>query len=59
MFAWETNVTAVKVLLFTASDLAYLGISNFLEEISSISDSIVFLYLFALITEEGFLISPC
>src|SRR5574341_801379 len=36
-----------------------LGISNFLEEISSLSHSIVFLYLFALITEESFLISPC
>ena len=36
-----------------------LGISNFLEEISSLSNSIVFLYFFALITEEGFLISPC
>ena len=35
------------------------GISNFLEEISSLSHSVVFLYLFALITEEGFLISPC
>ena len=35
-----------------------LGISNFLEEISSLSYSIVFLYFFALITEEGFLISP-
>ena len=36
-----------------------LGISNFLEEISSLSDSILFLYFFALITEDGFLISPC
>ena len=36
-----------------------LGISNFLEEISSLSHSIVFLYFFALIGEEGFLISPC
>ena len=35
------------------------GISNFLEEISSLSHSVVFLYFFALITEEGFLISPC
>ena len=35
-----------------------LDISNFLEEISSLSHSIVFLYFFALITEEGFLISP-
>ena len=36
-----------------------LGISNFLEEISSLSHSIVFFYFSALITEEGFLISPC
>ena len=36
-----------------------LGISNFLEEISSRTHSIVYLYFFALITEEGFLISPC
>ena len=33
-----------------------LGISNFLEEISSLSHSVVFLYLFALISEEVFLI---
>ena len=36
-----------------------LGVSNFLEEISSLSHSVVFLYFFALTTEEGFLISPC
>ena len=36
-----------------------LDILNFLEEISSLSHSVVFLYFFALITEEGFLISPC
>ena len=35
-----------------------LDISNFLEEISSLSHSIVFLYFFALITEEYFFISP-
>ena len=35
-----------------------LGIFNFLEEISSLSHSVVFLYFFALIAEEGFLISP-
>ena len=35
-----------------------LGISNFLEEISSLFHFIIFLYFFALITEEGFLISP-
>ena len=29
------------------------------EKISSLSHSIVILYFFALITEEGFLISPC
>ena len=33
-------------------------ISHFLEEISSLSHSMVFLYFFALIFEEGFLISP-
>ena len=36
-----------------------LGISNFLEEISSLSHSVVFLYFLGLITEEGFVISPC
>ena len=34
------------------------GISNFLEEISSLSHSVVVLYFFALIIQEGFLISP-
>ena len=32
---------------------------NFVEEMYSLSHSIVFLYFFALITEEGFLIYPC
>ena len=36
-----------------------LGISNFLEEISSFFLFYYFLYFFALITEEGFLFSPC
>ena len=36
-----------------------LGISNFLEEIPKLSHSVVFLCFFALITVEGFLISPC
>ena len=36
-----------------------LGISNFLEEISNLSHSVVFLYFFALVAEEGFLISSC
>ena len=34
-----------------------LGIANILKEISSLSHSIVFLYFFALISEEGFLMS--
>ena len=33
------------------------GISDFLEEIFSLSHSVVFLYFFALIAEEGFLLS--
>ena len=36
-----------------------LGISNFLEEISSLSHSIGFLYFFTLMAKEGFHISPC
>ena len=36
-----------------------LGICNFLEEISSLSHSVVFLSFFALIAEQGFLISSC
>ena len=35
-----------------------LRVSNFLEEISSLSHSVVFLYFFALIAEEGFFLSP-
>ena len=35
-----------------------LGISDFLEEIYSLSHSVVSLCFFALITEQGFLISP-
>jgi len=36
-----------------------LGISNFLEAFSSLSNSTVFLYFFALIVEAVFLLSPC
>ena len=39
--------------------ICFLGISNFLEEVSRLSHSLVFLYFFALIAEEGFLISSC
>ena len=52
---WSISVVYCAHLFMKCS----LGISNFLEEISSLSLSIVFLYFFALITEEGFLISPC
>jgi len=45
--------------MVTAALKCSLGISNCLEEISSLSHSTVFLYFFALITEEGFFISPC
>ena len=51
----KNTVVACHFLLQKCS----LGISNFLEDIYSLSHSIVFLYFFALITEEGFLISPC
>ena len=33
-----------------------LGVSNFLDELSRLFCSVVFLYFFAWITEEGFLI---
>ena len=36
-----------------------LGTSNIPEETSSLCHSVVFLYFFALIAEEGFLISSC
>ena len=36
-----------------------LGMSNFLEEMSSLPHCVVSLYFFALITEEVILISPC
>ena len=51
-------VHTVSVLYWTHLCMkCSLGISNFLEEISSLSHSIVFFYFFALITVEGFLIS--
>ena len=41
--------------LFPSLNKCSLGVSNFLEEISSFSHSLVFLYFFALITEKPFL----
>ena len=46
-------------VIYCAQVYFSLVISNFLEEISSLSYSILFLYFFALVTEEGLLISPC
>ena len=37
----------------------FLGISNFLDEISSLLHFVAFLYFFALLAPEGFLLSPC
>ena len=48
-------MTTGKTIVLTRR--CFLGISNFPKEISSVSHSIVFLYFFALITEEDFLIS--
>jgi len=53
----QTNLGLLESL--TSLHEMSLSISNFVEEISSLSHFIVFLYLFALIAEEGFLISPC
>ena len=58
----SASVRSLPFLFFIEPILEWnvsLGISNLLEEISSLSQSLVFLYFFALITEEGFLISPC
>ena len=60
-FISSASVRSIPFLSFIVPIFAWcsLGISNFPEEISSLSHSIVFLYFFALITEKGFLISPC
>ena len=57
---------AEEGLLIVSSDLGLRrtgpqthGISNSLEQISSLSHSVVFVYFFALIPVEGFLISCC
>ena len=54
----------VRLILFLSFIVPILAwnfpfVSNFLEEISSLSHSVVFLYFVALITEEGFLTSLC
>ena len=55
----SASVRSLPFLSFIVPILAWnvcsLGTSNFLEEISSLSYTIVFLYFFALITEKPFL----
>ena len=61
-FISSASVWSIPFLSFIEPFFAWnvpFGISNFFEEISSLSHSIIFLYFFTLITEEGFLISPC
>ena len=58
----STSVRSLPFLSFIEPIFAWnvpLGIPNFLEEISSLSHSIVFHFFLALIAEKGFLISPC
>ena len=58
----SASVRSIPFLSFIMPHLwmkCSLGISHFLEEVSSLSHSVVFLYFFALIAEEGFLISYC
>ena len=56
----KTNIHTISVLYRVHLCMqCSLGISDFLEEISSLSHSVVFLYFFALIVEEDFLISSC
>ena len=71
-FLYSSSVYSCHLFLISSASLGYtisvlycshhcikcsLGISNFLAEVFSLSHSIAFLYFFALITEEGFLIS--
>ena len=56
----SATVRSVSVLYQSHLCMKYsLDISNFLEEIAGLSHSVVFLYFFALIAEEGFLTSLC
>ena len=58
----ESEVEVHTILVLYCVQLCMkcsLGISNLHEKISSLSHSIFFYCFFALITEKGFLISPC
>ena len=58
---FAASVRSIPFLFFIVPSFAWKVplVSIFLEEISSPSHSVIFLYFFALIIEEGFLISPC
>ena len=72
-FLYSSSVYSCHLFLISSASVSYvpllsfiepiftcsLSISNFHEEFSSLSHYIVSLYFFTLITEEGFLISPC
>ena len=55
---WEPKRAEVSLSLHLCMKYSF-GVSDFLEEIPSLSHSVVFLYFFALIAEEGFFISSC
>ena len=57
----SASVRSIPILSFIEPIFAWNVplVSNFPEEITGLSHSILFPYFFALITEEGFLISPC
>ena len=57
----SASVRSIPFLSFIVTIFAWNVplVSDFLNEISGLSHSVVFLYFFALINEEGFLISPC
>ena len=58
LFLISSAIRSISVLYYAHLCMKYpLGICNFLEHISSLSNFVVFLYFFALSTEEGFLIS--
>ena len=64
LYIFLISSASVRSILFLYFNVPILnemfpGISNFFEEISSVSHSFVFLYFFALVTEEDFLIFPC
>ena len=75
VFLYSSSVYSCHLFLISSASVRYIpfpvvyrahlymkcsfGISDFLEEISSLSHCVVFLYFFALIAEEGFLISYC